>query len=237
MTAMLFNILEKTQNEGFRYPFKRLAVCLLHLDGTASFAFMDETDVSNGTYSYFEELGGVDGDFPYSDVEQFFIAHNIQMYEIFQQTNENCYKTLQYGCLPITEKYGRFFDIYRCLDLRGACNVTIVEQNESFHNYIRFDMGQDYYVEAYDDVITNSREFWIGRAFSGQKFFVGGYSLDRQNKIKLFDEDGRFIIDGKIAEFLCALTIKQEYLYIDNDYNLSTLGLTIRGEQLEDESD
>ena len=45
MTAMLFNILEKTQKEGFRYPYKRLSVCLLHLDGTASFAYMDETVV------------------------------------------------------------------------------------------------------------------------------------------------------------------------------------------------
>ena len=45
MTAMLFNILVKTQRAGFQYPFKRLAVCSLHMDGTASFAFMDETDV------------------------------------------------------------------------------------------------------------------------------------------------------------------------------------------------
>ena len=43
MAAMLFNMLEKTQSAGFRYPFNRLAVCLLHLDWT--FAFMDETDV------------------------------------------------------------------------------------------------------------------------------------------------------------------------------------------------
>lgn len=194
MTAMLYNILEKTQKEGFRYPYKRLSVCLLHLDGTASFAYMDETDVENGTYSYFENLGGIDGDFPLSDVEQFFIAHNIQMYEVFQQTNENCFKVIQYGSLPITEEFGRFLDIHRCLDLRGSCNIHVAERCDTFHNYIRYDLGQDYYIEVYDNETTQAREFWLGREFMLRKYFVASYSFDNPGDIRLFDENGRFII-------------------------------------------
>lgn len=124
------------------------------------------------------------------------------------------------------EVCGYIYDVLRCLDLRGYCRTRVVEASD-FRNYIKYDMGQDFYIEAYDNLNTDSREYWVGREYTRDKMLLDCFSLDDPEKDEVIDADWKIMIDDRLAEILCNLTDKNEYLLIDNDYRLRMYGLNL----------
>lgn len=219
---------QEIYQEGFIYPFQRIAVCLITQEDGAIFAFTDENDFGEGTFSYFTIS---EQEFELTTIETLLSVHNIQIYDILLQISPSTWKVIQYGGIVDKAKYGYAYDIFRCLDIRGACLVKKITENAAFHNYVRYDLGEDYYVEAYDNSNTGSREFWMGREFMKQKFLITAFDFDDTDYHGLFDDMGKLCIDEQIADLICKLSDKHEYIFINNDYILDMRGLRMDGDE------
>ena len=109
-----------------------------------------------------------------------------------------------------------------CGVLGGRCLL------KSGYDYNCYDMGEDFYLEAYNNFTTQTREFWIGRHYMREKILVTSFDLDDHDYRGIFDDNGRIIIDNQIANIMCRLSLKEEYFFIDNDYKLSMKGIKRR---------
>ena len=194
------------------YPFDRIMVCLILLSHDMVFAYTTSDDRGNSTFSYRDvPLGNKDFD-PHIIADYMF---GTQLYDILVQVDKNVFKVVSYRTPSDNEKFGRAYDVFRCLDIRGTCIARETVNDE---------LGQDYYLEAYDNIVTQTREYWIGREFAHEKYLAASFTPG-EDMLGFFDENGNLIIDEEIAGFICKLAIKQEYIFINNEYQLDSRGI------------
>lgn len=239
MEEVLHLLIRNSKYGRFIYPFKRIAVCFIDLDGAVSVAYTGDGDIENNAYSYIDSKGRTGRVFRYYDIGEIFCKRNIQVYGIFQQQDEHTYRAIgniatekESDEIAFSENWGkdselaRGFDIVRCLDLRGNCKAKVVEASE-FHNYIKYDLGEDFFIEGYDNYNTGSREYWVGRDYTKEKYLLNCFELDEEGKEEIVSSDWKINVDKRFAEILCKLTDRYEYIFIDNDYRLSMAGINI----------
>ncbi len=239
MEEVLHLLIRKSKYGRFIYPFKRIAVCFIDLDGAVSVAYTGDGDIENNAYSYIDSKGRTGRIFRYYDIGEMLCKRNIQVYGIFQQQDEDCYRAIgnitketDMNEIPVQDRSGkdseiiRGFDIVRCLDLRGSCKAKVVEA-AAFHNYIKYDLGEDFFIEGYDNLNTGSREYWVGRDYTKEKFLLDCFELDAEGHEDIVTSDWRINVDQRFAEILCKLTDRYEYIFIDNDYRISMAGINI----------
>lgn len=184
-------------------------------------AAVDEKTLETDRYILVEDLAKGNSDFCYSEIGECISAWNMQEYAILQEVDNGVFREVGYRTPKSKEKYGHGYDVFRCLDLRGVCKAPVVEDREDFHNYIRYALGEDYYIEALDNYVTNTREFWLCRDYQPTKLFITAFDFDDHNYLGLFDDLGNLIIDGQIAQMICDLSDPHEVFFVDNEYNLT----------------
>ncbi len=209
-----------------RYRCERLCICLITIDKRIRYYYFADGDIEKGRIRYFEETID-DSDAPYSSIGSFLVFYGAQAYDIMQQISADVLRSLEHREKMDGDLLGNAYDLFRCLDLFGPCNAPIVEHIPGFHDYQRFYLGEGFYLEKYDDPITKRTEFWICRFYSEEKYLLTAYSLDDRDYMGWFDEQGRFVIDPLAAKLMCKLTDKREYLFIDNEYNLTMHAIDI----------
>ena len=282
-------LVKRSGNGQYIYPFSRIAVCFIDMDGNVSVAYTGDHDIENNTYSYIDNRGNTGKVFQYYDIGRILEQRNIQMYAIFQQQDDETYRVIgnkvhnerffdsifkdskvrvQKSIDSFTSSFGGdlgrtnisghyeisdgirerrrmeiatdvpdnetcedrskicdyVYDVVRCLDVRGACKARVVEASV-FHNYIRYDMGNGFYIEAFDNVDTDSREYWVGRAFTSRKVLLDCFAVDDPAGRDLIGPDWKVNIDKRFAEIMCRFLERDEYMFIDNDYDLEVLKL------------
>ena len=201
------------------YPYARLGLFVLFDNNFGLFLYTDENDAP-GELSYREIILN-----DVSEIGKYFFAYELQKYDILTQIDESTFKVIGFR-----DRYdeNRYLDIYRCLDLFGSCKPIKTFYNKYFNDYNCYDMGEDFYLEAYNNFTTQTREFWIGRHYMREKILVTSFDLDDHDYRGIFDDNGRIIIDNQIANIMCRLSLKEEYFFIDNDYKLSMKGIKRR---------
>jgi|GEM_PF-1723465 len=285
-------LVKKSRTGHFFYPFARMAVCFIDIEGNVSVAYTGNSDIKNNTYSYIDNRGSTGKVFKYYDIGRILEQRSIQMYAIFQQQDETTYRVIGnkiYNEKLVEERYEAdeikvhknfdtfttaffnkdrgfaeavrnpdikaeeivehrctdlktdeveenleecdksqicdyVYDIVRCLDIRGACKARVVEAT-TFHNYIKYVMGEGFYIEAFDNSMTDSREYWVGRDYTTDKVLLDCFALDDPEANKLIGTDWKVNINSRFAEILCKFAGRNEYMYIDNKYDLCVLGL------------
>ncbi len=230
MREILTGMVKKVESGYYKYPFSRLAVCFIHISGVISVMFTAD-DAPQNAYGYVSNLSKyMEEKNQYTLIGQFIEENNIQLYNIFQQTSETIFSAIGYSTPKDTVKYGHAYDVYRCLDLRGDCACQVVERNDSFHKYFKYDMGLDYYLESYENPVDNTREFWLGRQYMTTKYLITSYNLEGNEDLE-FEDEGILLIDQDFADKLCHLTDVHEYLYLDNEHHLKRLILRMDGDE------
>lgn len=218
-TALLRRMREEAEQRQPGFRFQRQAVVLILLDGSILYVYTDENDYEENTYSFLTEKAGEYEDL--STIRDFFWVHGVQEYDILQQTADYAFRVLDRECPEDENRYeGPSYERFRCLDMMGPCNMTLVEEDLNFHNYQRFDIGEDFFLEAVDNYATGDREFWMGREYKETKHLVAYYSLEDEDYTGFYDEQHRLLIDRNMASVIAGLSDKHEYFCIDNDYNL-----------------
>lgn len=224
-TQMLENVLfdefRKQQSGKTPYPFTRIAICGIFLNGKVFMAAVDEKSLETDKYIRVEDLAKGKTEFDYSDIGVCLSAWNVQEYAILQEVDDGVFREVGYSTPKSKEKYGHAYDVFRCLDLRGICKAPVVESREDFHNYARYALGEDYFIEALDNEVTGTREFWMCRDFGLAKFQITAYDQDDLHFRGLFDNSGNLIIDEQIAQMICDLSDPHEVFFVDNEYNLT----------------
>ncbi|MBP3758263.1 MAG: hypothetical protein J6I83_00280 [Firmicutes bacterium] len=230
--TLIREVQNKYQTGKHIYPYCRIALAIVHMDGTFILAYVDEDDIGKDTFSYYKspQAGMGISSTDYTEIESWFFANDVQVYDILQQIDDKIFKVVGYKTPKDKEKYGHSYDVFRCLDIRGVCNLKQADSCDDFHNYKKYDMGEDFYIEAYDDEVTGTREYWLGRYFMEEKYLILASDVD-DDALGLFDDNGNLLIDDHIAERICRLTDPHEYIFIDNDYNLSMTGLRMDGDE------
>lgn len=236
---VLHLLIRKSKYGRFIYPFKRIAVCFIDLDGAVSVAYTGDDDIENNAYSYIDSKGRTGRIFRYYDIGEMLCKRNIQVYGIFQQQDDDTYRAIgNISCDRDSGESGspeimwhdkeliRGIDVVRCLDLRGSCKAKVVEA-AAFHNYVKYDLGEDFFIEGYDNFNTGSREYWVGRDYTKEKFLLNCYELNEEGREEIVSSDWKISIDQRFAEMLCKLTDRYEYIFIDNDYRISMAGINI----------
>ncbi|SFG15307.1 hypothetical protein [Oribacterium sp. WCC10] len=239
---VLHLLIRKSKRGKFIYPFKRIAVCFIDMDGAISLAYTGDGDIENNTYSYIDNKGNTGRIYSYYEIGELLSRRNIQLYAVFQQQDDGSFRAIGNvldSSMRDNAEAGesssvrgdrgipaRIFDAVRCLDLRGSCKAKVVEASD-FHNYIKYELGEDFFIEAYDNLNTNSREYWLGRDYTKEKQLLNCFDLDDPFCDDYIGSDWKVHIDERFAEVLCKLTDSYEYLYIDNDYKLSMLALNL----------
>lgn len=218
-TVLLYQMREKAEQRQPGLQFQRLAVILILLDGSLLYVYTDESDTEERTYSY-ETVEPED----YEDltaIRDFLWCLGAQEYDILQQTSDTVFRVLDREC-PAGEKpyEGPSYERFRCLDIMGPCNLTLIEEELSFHNYQKFIIGEGFCLEAVDNYSTGYREFWMGREYEKAKHLVAYYDLEDEDYLGFYDDDHRLLIDQNMASVIASLSDKHEYFCIDNDYNL-----------------
>lgn len=227
---ILFDELRKQQSGKTPYPYTRIAICAAFLNGKVFMAAVDEKTLETDEYIRVEDLAKGKAEFDYSEIGTCLSAWNVQEYAILQELDDGIFREVGYSTPKSKEKYGHAYDVFRCLDLRGICKAPVVESREDFHNYVRYALGEDYFIEALDNEVTGTREFWLCRDFGFAKFQITAYDQDDLHFRGLFDNSGNLIIDEQIAETLWSLSDPHEFLFVDNDYNLSMHALEMDGD-------
>ena len=227
---IMFERLSNNQKGTSVYPFNRIGICGILIDGKIVIAATVSDSLETGNYKFQEKLTTVD-EFDYSEIGTCFSAWDVQEYAILQEVDDGLFRGVGYKEPESEDKYGRVYDIFRCLDMRGVCNAPVVESNEAFHNYSRYEIGEDYFIEAIDNEVSNTREFWLCRDFGFTKHLITSYDPDDLNFRGLFWKDGKLMIDEQIAELILLLSDPHEFFFIDNDYNLSMLGMEMEGDE------
>lgn len=230
MKEILTGMIKKVESGYYKYPFSRLAVCFIHLDGVISIMHTAD-DAPQNTYGYVSNLSKyMQEQNQYTLIGQFFEDNNIQLYNILQQTSETVFSAIGYSTPIDTVKYGHAYDVLRCLDLRGELACRVVERNDSFHKYFKYDMGLNYYLESFENPVDNTREFWLGRLFMTQKYLITSYNLEGNEDLE-FEDEGSLVIDQDFADKLCHLTDVHEYLYLDNEHHLKRMVVRMDGDE------
>ncbi len=284
-------LVRKSKNGQFFYPFTRMAVCFIDMEGNVSIAYTGDKDIENNTYSYIDNEGNTGKVFKYYEIGRILEQRGIQIYAIFQQLDDISYRVIgnkvhneklleehlesedikvhkkfdgitaflnkdglhsQTGnCLGVKtddileHRYSELttdisggkirnydkrricdyvYDIVRCLDIRGGCKARVVEAS-AFHNYVKYVMGEGYYIEAIDNTITDSREFWVGRDYTTDKMLLDCFALDDPASWTFIGTDWNVNVDSRFAEIICKFSGRNEYMFIDNDYELRVLNL------------
>lgn len=230
MANILFDELKRHQSGRTLYPFTRIAIFGIYLDGRVFAARVDDKSFATGKYALFDDLRRADKNFDIASIGDYISAWNLQEYAILQQIDDDLFRGIGYKTPKSKDKYGHAYDVARCLDLRGICRAPVVEFKEDFHNYSRYDLGEDYFIEALNNDITGTREFWLCRDFGFAKFQIIAYDPDDLNYRGLFDSSGNLIIDEQVAEIICNLSDPHEYFYVDNDYRLAIKALKMDGD-------
>ncbi|MBQ3803707.1 MAG: hypothetical protein II845_08445 [Oscillospiraceae bacterium] len=225
-TVMLYRMRESAEQRQPGFQFQRLAVVMLLLDGSILYVYCDENDAEEHTSSYETELPG---DYEnLTTIRDFIWFHGIQEYNILQQTSANAIRVLDRECPEDENQYeGPSYERFRCLDIMGPCNLTLLEEELSFHNYQKFLLGEDFYLEAMDNYIIGDREFWMGREYQKVKHLVATYDLEDEDYLGFYDEDHRLMIDQNMAAVIAELSDPHELFCIDNDYNLKVHAVDI----------
>lgn len=236
---VLHYLIRKSKYGKYIYPFKRIAVCFIDLNGAVSIAYTGDGDIENNTYSYIDNSGNTGKIFNYYDIGEILSKRDIQLYAIFQQQDAEVFRAI--GNLSGKDKadnegqnkesgspalFGHDYDVVRCLDIRGSCRAKIVEVS-TFHNYVKYDLGEDFFIEAFDNLNTNSREYWVGRDYTKEKILLNCFDLNDPLSDDLIGADWKVNIDSRFAEIICRLTDKYEYIFIDNNYHLAMFGLNL----------
>ena len=204
--------------KGRIYPFQRYAICLIHTDGSVQIILTSANEDGSPTARYMDHVGQRKAD--YSEIGMILTMNSGQMYDIFQEVRPNHYVLLSEEKTEETQSEDYSLNNLRCLDLFGCCNAPIVEKNDSFHNYIRWNLGVDFYIEAMDNEETNRREFWICRDYNESKYMFDAFGIGEQDWHNMFDNTNRFVIDQRFAEFLADMSEPYEFFFIDNYYQL-----------------
>lgn len=218
--SLLYRMRQECEERKVGFQFQRLAVVFVLADGMILYTYTTEEDYEERSYScqeeYLEEGGA-----GLATIRDFLWVYGIQEYNILQQTSPFVFRVLDRTIPPDQKKgNGKAFERFRCLDMFGPCNLTLVEQEVSFHDYERYALGEGFFLEAFDNYDTGDREFWIGRAYLPEKYRVAAYAMEEMDYTGFLDEVGRLMIDQRIASMIAALSNKHEFFCIDNDYNL-----------------
>lgn len=227
---IMFERLSNNQKGASVYPFNRIGICGILLDSTIVLAATVTESLQTGNYKYQEKKITTDK-IDYPEIGACFSSWDVQEYAILQEIDDGIFRGVGYKEHRREDKYGCPYDIFRCLDIRGVCNAPVVESNEAFHNYSRYELGEDYFIEAIDNDVSNTREFWLCRDFGFTKHLITSYDPDDLNFRGLFWKDGKLMIDEQIAELILLLSDPHEFFFIDNDYNLSMLGMEMEGDE------
>lgn len=214
---------EHFRSPKFFYPFERVAVCAILQNGTICYAMADAYSAGCGSYLYREEPATEEG-VDYEGIGAFISAHSIQRYDILLQKEENLFEIMNYKT-PEKERLRGFtsYDVFRCLDLQGACKTEIAERNELYHNYVRYNLESGFYVEAYDNEEEDSREFWLCRSYAFSKHLITSFDHGDTDYLGLFNDQDNLIVDQQVATLLCKLAEPKEFIFIDNAYCLSSV--------------
>lgn len=194
------------------------------------FDITDEKTLDTGMFKCIDNLAKNKKHFDYTEIGSALSAWNVQEYAILQEIAEGVFREVGYSTPKDEELYGHAYDVFRCLDLRGICKSHVTETKIDFHNYARYEIGEDYYIEAMDNDLTGTREFWMCRNFETTKFQVAAFDYGDMKYMGLFDNSGNLIIDEDIAATICTLSDPHEFFYIDNEYNLSMRALKMQGD-------
>lgn len=216
MAGLLYAAKKVNEDDGI-YPFARIGMVFIMLDGTISFMFL------NGDNIYFlENAREEDDSFELEDIASLFSANDVQVYQIMQQVSDRSFISLGSEFEDFDEQFGLGLehDSYRCLDLRSMCKVVSEEHYDGEMDRVIYEIGEDFYIEAYNDSVTECREFWIGRHYMNVKHLLTSYDLGDTNYLGLFDEEGNIIIDQQIAERMRDLSEPVEFFFVNNDYKL-----------------
>lgn len=212
------------------YPFQRFAICLIHMDGSIHVILTSADENSRPIASYMDHVGKRKAD--YKDIDMILTMNSVQLYDIFQEIRPNHYEQLSEEETEETQSDDYHLTNIRCLDLFGCCNAPMVEKNDSFHNYIRWNLGADFYIEAMDNEETDRREFWICRDYNDAKYLFDDYETGNQDWHNLFDHQNRFVIDQHFAEFIADMSDPDEYFIIDNYFQLILCDMGSQSSQL-----
>lgn len=223
-TGILNDLMQKVlsdfdqHKEEHIYTFTRFAICLIHSDDTIDVMLTAQDEDGNAIGTWMDHVG--ERRATYKDIDMILTMNSIQLYDIFQETEPNRYEQLTIEETETTEKEEFHWDNVRCLDLFGCANAPLVEKNDSFHHYMRWNLGADFYIEALDNDETEKREFWICRDYRDEKYLFDSFDPDDTSWKNLFDRENKFIIDQNFAAFMCDMSDLDEYFYIDNYYQL-----------------
>jgi len=206
--TLIREVQENYQSGKRIYPYCRIALAIVHMDGTFIVAYVNEQDIGTDTFSYYKspKAGMGISSTDYIEIESWFFANDVQVYDILQQIDDNIFKVVESKAPKDKEKYGHSYDVFRCLDIRGVCNLNLAESNEDFHNYKKYEAGEDFYIEAYDNEVTETREYWLGRYFMEEKYLIMASDMD-DDALGLFDDNENLLIDSHIADSRIRMSI------------------------------
>lgn len=217
---LIINTACDEKNELFYYDFARVAVVIIKPDGNFDMIYTYNGNEKEREY-YFFQSDDFEIDTKYPDIGELFTTYGIQCYGIFREKDGFMYEGL---CgMPYStddDKQRKGFQIFRGLDLRGKARIKSVEFYENFHNYVRYNLSNEYYIEAYDT--EDDREFWLCRTYADKKYmFIHFDKKDDVREYGLFEEEFFYITQENI-ELILNLSEDLEWVYIDNDFNLTS---------------
>jgi len=221
MVTLLKEFLDEHGGNARIYPFNRMAVIFLRPEeGRITCVYSMPQRGTSEIPIFLMDLAVSDG---LMQIRNLLHQNSIQLYEIFRRTAAGSFRVLSYRGPDTAEMASRSrlaYDVFRCLDLFGSCRIRLTESDDFFHRYRRYDLGEGFYLEAYNSA-AGRREHWLCRNRRKKKLLLFSSALDDLTLRHRIDEEGRLMIGQGLAAQLCELTDPQEYLLIDNDYRLA----------------